>query len=482
MGDLPTTGSTPDITRRLRAALPLHWFADDAPVLGAVLAGFSDGWARLYDMLQTVRRQSRIGSAEGDMLDLIAADFFGARLVRRIGQGDAGFRAAILRELLRERGTRQALASALTDLTGNAPQIFEPSRPADTGAWGRALGYGVAGGWGSLALPFQCFVRVRRPSGQGIGGVEGYESLWPGQPIAARAACSRTSTATRVDSLATLREVGPGVPRVDFSTGVGRVLQEAASANQVHNPRAEGATAGTIGGAGVPPAYWSVTSPTGVTAWVIGSGTEAGMPYLDVRWQGTVSAVGAGVRCSFDQPVGIAASAGQTWTASVYARLMAGSLAGSWPQLTILEADSLGRYVTASASNLTPSSAPLLGQRVSTTRTLNGSGTANVYSQFYLPTPVGQVLDFTLRFGAPQLEQAAAASSVMLPPAGSPGVAVRSGETIGITVTLPGGYGAGAIEWASLAMVQGQVTDGDIYDAAARSMPAAAIAWTAISS
>ncbi len=37
-----------------------------------------------------------------------------------------------------------------------------------------ALGYGAAGGWGSLMLPFQCFVTVFRPLGSGVPLVSGY--------------------------------------------------------------------------------------------------------------------------------------------------------------------------------------------------------------------------------------------------------------------------------------------------------------------
>jgi len=52
--------------------------------------------------------------------------------------------------------------------------VFEPSRPADTGAWSGPLGYGVAGGWGSLLLPFQCFVTAYRAQGSGIASTSGY--------------------------------------------------------------------------------------------------------------------------------------------------------------------------------------------------------------------------------------------------------------------------------------------------------------------
>jgi len=45
-----------------------------------------------------------------------------------------------------------------------------------------------------------------------------------------------------------------------------------------------------------------------------------------------------------------------------------------------------------------------------------------------------------------------------------------------------GGYGVGAIEYGSMSFVTGQVLDSAIYDAAARTMPAATICWMRISS
>ena len=44
-----------------------------------------------------------------------------------------------------------------------------------------------------------------------------------------------------------------------------------------------------------------------------------------------------------------------------------------------------------------------------------------------------------------------------------------------------GGWGGGRIEYASLAMIAGQVTDADIHAAIADVLPAATIAWTRIS-
>jgi hypothetical protein len=169
-------GAAPDMLARLKAVLPPRWFADDTPVLDGLLAGLAAAAAWLYALLATVRQQARLATASGGFLDLIAQDYLGARIARRAGQGDGAFRTRIEAELLRERGTRGAIISVLGDLTGRAPVVFEPARAADTGAWGIATGYGAAGGWGSLMLPFQCFVTAYRAQGSGIARVAGWGS------------------------------------------------------------------------------------------------------------------------------------------------------------------------------------------------------------------------------------------------------------------------------------------------------------------
>jgi hypothetical protein len=179
------TGDQADMLRRLKAVLPHGWFADETPALDALLGGLASVAAGLHALLRYVRMQTRIATAAGIFLDLIAQDFFGPQLIRSVGQSDNAFRANISADLLRERGTRNAVINVLTDLTGRMPVVFEPSRPADTGAWGIAAAYGTnstpsaggAGGWGSLMLPFQCFVTAYRPQGQGVASVTGW-----GQP------------------------------------------------------------------------------------------------------------------------------------------------------------------------------------------------------------------------------------------------------------------------------------------------------------
>jgi len=174
------TGDQPDMLARLRAVLPARWFPDRALVLDGLLGGLAAGWSWVHEILQYVREQSRIVTASDVWLDIIALDFFGNRLIRQSGQNDTTFRWRIQREMFRQRGTRQAIIGTLEDLTGRTPTIFEPAWTADTGGYtslngaGGGIAYGLAGGWGSLDLPFQCFVTAYRPSGSGIASVCGW--------------------------------------------------------------------------------------------------------------------------------------------------------------------------------------------------------------------------------------------------------------------------------------------------------------------
>lgn len=183
-------GDQQDIVGRLKVTLPSGWFPDNTPVLDALLGGLASAWASSYGLLQYVRTLTRLATVSDIWLDVAAQDFFGSRVVRG-GQNDVAFSKRLRAEILRPRGTRASLASALSDLTGHQPSIFEPARPSDTGGWGgegclvSGLAYGSAGGWGSLSLPFQCFVTAFRPSGSGIAAVAGWSTPAGGYGIGA---------------------------------------------------------------------------------------------------------------------------------------------------------------------------------------------------------------------------------------------------------------------------------------------------------
>ena len=174
------TGDTADFAARIKAVLPNRWFPDRSPVLDALLTGLATAWSAVYALLAFVRAQSRLATASSSFLDAIGQDFFGPRLLRRSAEADDTYRDRIAAALVREHATRDALEAALLTLTGRSPAIFEPARPADTGSYaGPAFGYGVAGAWGSLQLPFQVFITARRPPPAGIATIAGYGTAGP---------------------------------------------------------------------------------------------------------------------------------------------------------------------------------------------------------------------------------------------------------------------------------------------------------------
>ncbi|MDE4918539.1 hypothetical protein ACUXAV_000638 [Cupriavidus metallidurans] len=180
------TGDQTDVFARLKSALPSRWFgstADSMPVVDSLLAGITTALSFVYSLYAYAKLQTRILTATDGWLDLIAADFFGATLQRKANQSDASFRANIIANMFRERGTRRAIIKVLTDITGRAPVIFEPNRPADVAimsvpAAGGQNYMGIQTGMytgparmASMAVPFTALIIAYRP--QVTGGSAG---------------------------------------------------------------------------------------------------------------------------------------------------------------------------------------------------------------------------------------------------------------------------------------------------------------------
>ncbi|HHL2824789.1 TPA: hypothetical protein ACQ431_003020 [Citrobacter murliniae] len=181
------TGDQDDFVSRIKSIMPMKWFDDTNPVLEAVINGYASALAWVHQLYAYAVLQTRILTATGGWLDIAAYDFFGERVKRAAGQSDEDFLNIIRINLFRERGTRQAIIDVLEDLTGNKPLIIEPARPQDCGCYGGpAIGYGVAGAYGSMVMPYQCFVTAYRKTGQGIPYVGGYASTVSGYSIPSR--------------------------------------------------------------------------------------------------------------------------------------------------------------------------------------------------------------------------------------------------------------------------------------------------------
>ena len=213
------TGDKADMVARVKALLPNGWFTDETPILDGVLNGIGWALAFIYSLISYARQQTRIATATDGFLDLISFDFFGTTLPRGQQESDASFRKRIQAHLFLERGTRRGLIRALELLTGRTPQIFEPALPTDTGGYNtNSMGYGVAGRWGSLRLPYQCFVTAYRPGNSGIPGVGGY-----GSPVGGYGARSRLKWAS-------LTEIQGAVTDEDIYKLIASVTEEGTTA------------------------------------------------------------------------------------------------------------------------------------------------------------------------------------------------------------------------------------------------------------
>lgn len=201
------------MVRRLKLLLPRGWFGQKTPVLDALLGGFGALWSSLFDAIGFVRRQGRIATASHAFLDMAARDYLGPAFSRRPGEADATFSARIRAEVIAPRATRASVVAATVRATGRVGTVFEPFNPTDTGGYGDPpLGYGVGGGYGSLAMPFQFFVTAYRPSTTMAGGTGGYDT-GPGgygtAPLAYGAAAAGTGAVSDDEIYAEIAGVLP---------------------------------------------------------------------------------------------------------------------------------------------------------------------------------------------------------------------------------------------------------------------------------
>ena len=203
-----------------------------------------------------------------------------------------------------------------------------------------------------------------------------------------------------------------------------------ARTNYVRNPRSEGAATGTPG---TLPTYWQSNSATGLSRQVVGYGTTSGVAWVDIRVFGTATQTGLSINLYLDTN-NAAATLGSAWTMSAWVMLVAGTLPGG----LYLE---FGEYGTSTASYPgTAVASPALWQRSVGTTTITDPTINQIDAMVWVYQTATGAVDFTLRIGGPQLEKYASATSLILPPVGSP--AVR-------TVTDYGLYPNGIIVMAS---------------------------------
>lgn len=208
--------------------------------------------------------------------------------------------------------------------------------------------------------------------------------------------------------------------------------------NVVRNNSMSGAVAGVLGSGGALPTNWGHAGGTysGLTATVGSTGTENGLPYVDIRYNGTTT--NTAFELIFEGAGVVAASAGQTWTASHFVRMVGGTTAnivGIWSQV-----DGIGGTPSAGlGTSALPTSA--MFRQTSGAFSL-GTGATSVRSGMVVSLTSGAAVDITFRVYAPQLEQASFASAPILTTSGA---ATVNGNQQVVDLTGRLGSGVGGI-------------------------------------
>jgi hypothetical protein len=220
---------------------------------------------------------------------------------------------------------------------------------------------------------------------------------------------SASNAATRVNAQGFIETVADNVPRLDYplggiTAGCPALLVEPAATNSIRNNSMVGAVSG-----GALPTNWSFGTGSGVSGTVTAVGTENGIPYIDLRINGTATATS--VQVNIETANQIAALNGQVWTISSYLKTIASPLPPISSALLITERTSGG---ASSAQNTLAISLTSSLARYPYSVTLNGGPTtAFAQPRLSFSFTIGQPYDFTIRIGYPQMELGSVATSVI---------------------------------------------------------------------
>jgi hypothetical protein len=207
----------------------------------------------------------------------------------------------------------------------------------------------------------------------------------------------------------------PFDPRITYTGASARMYFDStgtlkyAPMNVIRNNTMQGAVAGTPG---TLPTNWASAIGAGLSQQIIGTGTESGIAYIDIRIHGTKSGAGAAFSIRFEVNNVAAATQNQAWTHSAFLKVQGGTL----PVAVFYQAretDSGGGVIstTSIGSGVTPTTTLA---RSSATSTLVSGSCAFVTSLITTASvDDGVAIDITLRIGMPQLQLGSEATEVI---------------------------------------------------------------------
>ena len=275
---------------------------------------------------------------------------------------------------------------------------------------------------------------------------------------------TRASSGTYFDSAGVLQTAATNAPRFDYNPSTlaaqGLLIEESRT-NSIRNNTMVGATIGTPG---TVPTNWIVTNVlNGISRSVTAIGVEDGINYIDIRYFGTASAT-SGHAITTESTTQVVAATGQSWTGSVYVKLIAGSLANLVLVNRVNGRDAGGvNLETLGTGNLTPTNAALRTQRAVSSGTFANASTVRATQQLSLSYNAGAVVDVTIRVGMPQLELGAFATSVI---STTTAAATRAADVANMTGTnFSNWYNQSEGTFYSVWVLGGDITAAAVYQA-----------------
>jgi hypothetical protein len=221
---------------------------------------------------------------------------------------------------------------------------------------------------------------------------------------------TRASSGTFVDSAGVIQTATTDAPRFDHNPTTGEslgLLVEEQRTNSIRNNTMVGAVAGTPG---TLPTNWTAsTIASGISREIVGTGTENGIAYIDIRVYGTPGS-NAAYSIQAESVGTVSAATGQVWTLSSWIRIVGGSSANISSPTFYFDERFGAVFVTGGEVSVSYLSSAQ--QRYSAARTLSGGATISTLNagiRFAMTN--GAAIDITLRIGLPQLEQGAFATS-----------------------------------------------------------------------
>jgi len=208
---------------------------------------------------------------------------------------------------------------------------------------------------------------------------------------------TRASNETCVTSLGALVQVGSNQNCVT-DLGVGKWEGRT---NSLYNSTMAGAVVGTPG---TLPLHWSIPIPAGLSQQVVSTATDSGLPAIQIRLFGT--STGTAFAMQLETTTQIAALYGQTWTGSVYSKMIANVYPANVSSFNVkvAERNSGGTTLNMAQANISLASGAVGLQRTAVSYTLPDVTAAFVGLRVDGVITSGVPIDITIELAAPQLE------------------------------------------------------------------------------